>query len=230
MIVGLAALAAFILAVVPWLAPLAYPLRLLITIVHELGHGLAALLTGGQFLRFVVFPSGEGVAYTAGGWRLLVIPAGYLGAAAFGAGLIVAGRTARTSRAVMTGLGGALLALTLLYGTPSIFSPSWQSGLLTVGSGVFLGAAFLWVAARATLGWTLFLLNLIAVQAGLTAFSDLVTLIGLSTRFFGGPSNDAQAMAAATFLPAAFWAVLWAATAIALIGGALWATWVRPGR
>jgi hypothetical protein len=226
----LAVLAAVVLAMTPWLAPLTYPLRLLITIVHELSHGLTALLTGGQFLRFVVFPSGEGLAHTAGGWRLLVIPAGYLGAATFGAGLILAGRSARASRAVMAGLGGALLALTLLYGTPSIFSPYWQSGLLTVVSGLALGGGFLWVAARATPGWTLSLLNLIAVQAGLTAFSDLVVLIGLSTSFFSASTNDAQAMAAATFLPAAFWAILWAGTAIALIGGALWTTWLRPGR
>lgn len=93
--VALAVVAAGALAWTPWLVLVAYPFRLLTTLVHELGHGLAAIVTGGDFLRFVVFPDGSGLAYTAGGWRLIVIPAGYLGAAAFGALLIVAGRRPR---------------------------------------------------------------------------------------------------------------------------------------
>ncbi len=47
------------------LGPLAYPFRLLTTIVHELSHGMVTLLTGGFFLRFVIFPDGAGVDYTA---------------------------------------------------------------------------------------------------------------------------------------------------------------------
>ena len=52
----------------------------MITLVHELGHGLAAILTGGSFLYFEVFPNGGGLAHTSGGLRFVVIPAGYLGA------------------------------------------------------------------------------------------------------------------------------------------------------
>jgi hypothetical protein len=225
---GLAGLTTLALALLPWLSPLNYPFRLLITIVHELGHGLAALLTGGAFLRFVVFSNGEGVAYTAGGWRLLVIPAGYIGAALFGAALISLGRSARWGRVAMGVLGALLLLLSLRYGIPSIATAQWQSGIVTVVSGVLLGAGFLWLARRATPAWTLFLINLVALQVGLTAFSDILTLIGLSTAFFQAPANDARSMAEITFIPAIVWAVLWAITAVALIGGALWRTWLRP--
>ncbi len=138
-IVGLAALAALALVLVPGLGLLSYPFRLLITIVHELSHGLVALLTGGAFLRFVVFADGEGVAYTVGGWRLLVIPAGYLGSALFGASLIHLGRSMRWSRAAMAVLGAALLLLSLRYGLPSIATVQWSSGVITVVAGLAIG-------------------------------------------------------------------------------------------
>jgi Peptidase M50B-like len=215
-----------VLALVPGLNLLGYPFGLLITIVHELSHGLTALLTGGTFVRFVVFPNGEGVAYTAGGWRLLVIPAGYLGSALFGAALICLGRSARWSRAALSIVGGAVLLLSLRYGIPSIFSPQWLSGLITVVAGTALGVAFLLVARRATPGWTLFLTNLLAIQAGLTAFSDLFALIDISSRFFRQPTSDAQSMAQLTSIPAVVWAVLWAIIATALIGAAVWRTWL----
>ena len=50
LIAGAAAVAALI-AWLPWLGPLAFPFRLLSTLVHELSHGLAALATGGRSLR-----------------------------------------------------------------------------------------------------------------------------------------------------------------------------------
>jgi hypothetical protein len=230
-IVGLAGAAALLLTLVPWLWPLNYPFRLLITIVHELSHGLAALATGGSFLRFVVFSNGEGAAYTAGGWRALVIPAGYLGAALFGAALILLGRGHRWSRVVLGVIGATTLLLSLRYGIPSVLSAQWAGGLIATLSGALLGAGFLLAAHRASPAWALFLTNLVAIAAGLTAFADLFALVGIS-RFAqgvaGGPATDARAMAELTFIPAIAWAVLWALVAAALIGGAAWRAWLRP--
>jgi hypothetical protein len=225
-LVGLAGLTSLLLAFVPWLNRLNYPFRLLLTIVHELGHGLAALLTGGNFIRFVVFPNGAGLAYTAGGWRLVVIPAGYLGVALFGAGLILLGRSHRWSRTAMAVIGGGMLVLSVRFGLPGLFSPQFFSALLTTAGGIIFGGLFLWVALKAAPGWIVYLLHLVAIQAGLTAFSDLTALVGMSTRFFDAPANDAASMAELTFLPAFVWAALWAVAALALIGGAIWAAWL----
>lgn len=228
-LIGLAGLATLLIAFVPGLGWLDYPFRLLLTIVHELGHGLAALLTGGEFLRFVIFPNGAGLAYTAGGWRWLIIPAGYVGVALFGALLIALGRNHRWSRVSMGVMGGAMVLLSLRYALPSMFSTDPGSGFLTALSGLVFGSFFVWIAIKATPGWIVFLLHLVAIQAGLTAFSDLSTLMGLSLRFFNAPANDAQSMAELTFIPAVVWAVLWAIVAVVLIGGAIWVTWVKGG-
>jgi hypothetical protein len=210
----------------PGLGWLGYPFRLLITMVHELGHGLAALLTGGEFRRFVISPDGAGLAYTAGGWRWVIIPAGYVGVALFGAVLILLGRSHRWSRAALAVIGGLMILLSLRYGAPSIVSSDFLSGILTTLSGIIFGGFFVGVAWKAAPGWIIFLLHLVAIQAGLTAFSDLATVIGLSTDFFNAPANDARSMAGLTFIPAIIWAVLWAILAVILLGGAIWATWL----
>ena len=226
-LIGLAGLVTLIIVLIPWLSGLDYPFRLLITLVHELSHGLAALLTGGTFIRFVVFPNGAGLAYTAGGWRWVIVPAGYVGVAIFGAVLILVGRSHRWSRLALGVIGAAMALLSLRYGVPSIISSDFLSGILTTVSGVIFGGFFLWVALKAAPGWIIFLLYLVGIQAGLTAFSDLITVMGLSLRFFNAPANDAQSMAELTFIPAIIWAVFWALLAVFLIGGAIWLAWFK---
>ena len=221
----IAALSAIVLG---WLGPLAYPFRLLTTIVHELSHGLVTLLTGGVFLRFVVFPDGAGMAYTAGGIRWLIIPAGYVGAALFGAALITLGRSHQRSRVALGVLGAALALLTLRYGLPTVFSAQFLSGLLTVGTGVGLGALLLVAAWRVGARGSLFLLNLVAFWVGLSALGDLGTLFTVTTVSGLGDLSDAHAMARITFLPPAFWALVWVLVSSAALGFALWRTWLRP--
>lgn len=224
-LIALAGLASLVLAFVPGTGWLAYPFRLLTTLVHELSHGLAALLTGGSFIRFVVFSNGAGLAYTAGGWRWVIVPAGYIGAALFGAVLILLGRSHRWSRLALAIIGLMMGLLSLRYGLPSILSGDLLSGLLTTVSGVIFGGFFLWVALKAAPGWIIFLLHLVAIQSGLTAFSDLTTVLGLSLQFLNAPANDAQSMAELTYIPAVIWAAFWALLAIFLLGSAIWITW-----
>lgn len=224
-LISLAGLMSLVLLAMPLLG---YPFRLLMTIVHELGHGLAAVLTGGEFIRFVVYPNGAGLAFTQGGWRFVVIPAGYLGVALFGAGLILLGRSFKWSRMALALIGGLMIYFALRYGVPTLFAGEMLAGALTIFSGVVFGALILLAAFKAPPGGIVFLLHLLAFQAALTAFSDLIGLIGLSTRFFDAPENDALSMAQLTYIPALVWALLWAVVALALIGSAVWFTWVRP--
>ncbi|MDX1502509.1 MAG: M50 family metallopeptidase [Thermoanaerobaculia bacterium] len=221
-----AALAAALLAVVPWLSPVAYPLRLLLTVVHELGHGLAALATGGRFSHFAVFADGSGVAYTAGGWRLIVVPAGYLGAALFSAALVALAARRRRARWLLGGLGAAVGALSLRYALPALFSAQAGGGLLALLTGAGLGAVFLWIAARAPSVWILFTLHLVAFWGCLGALADLWALAGLSRLPARG--TDAHTMAELALLPPLFWALAWGAIALLLMAAALYRTWLAP--
>lgn len=44
---------------------LLYPFTILATWFHEMGHGLAALLTGNSFERLLIFPDGSGLALSS---------------------------------------------------------------------------------------------------------------------------------------------------------------------
>lgn len=223
----LIALAAIALALIAWNLPALdfamYPLRLFVTFVHESGHGVAALLTGGRFLDLTVMADGSGVATTAGGARALILPAGYLGAALFGAGLFIAANLVRRVRWVSAGLAVLLVLLTLLY------APFLSTGFLVgLGFAAALGA----LAWKGGEDFNRLVLMVLAVLVGLNAVLDLTTLVNHSGASLGAVRNDAAAFSAEIIplVPGALWALCWAGIAVALLAGAAWVAFVRPLR
>lgn len=93
---------------------LLWPLSLFAVLIHELCHGLAALVSGGHFDRFQMESDG-GVAFTRGGQRWLIIPAGYVGTAIFGAGLLFLTNSVKEPGLVAIGLGVVFALLTLAF-------------------------------------------------------------------------------------------------------------------
>jgi hypothetical protein len=194
-----------------------FPLRLLVTFFHEGGHALAALLTGGSVAGIGINPDGSGVTLSAGGLRLAILPAGYLGATAYGTLLLVLLRRGWSGRRVLVLTGALIGALTLAFIRP------WNS-LFGFVSGVLLAGAL--VAASRFLGarpaaWTA---AFVAVQCALNALWDLRTLFYLSSGLAqqAGPGQtDAAQMAALTLIPAPVWAALWTLLALALLWLAL---------
>ncbi|MBI5958354.1 MAG: M50 family metallopeptidase [Chloroflexi bacterium] len=141
----LLAFIAFMIALVLWqmqgLFWFTLPFRWFVTLIHELGHGTAAVLTGGSFLEFQVTDRGAGLAYTSGGWRWVIIQAGYVGTAVFGAGLLfLTHRTTQPGR-VAIGVGIFIGILTLAYSGISLAKLSLvETALAGVAavSGIFL--------------------------------------------------------------------------------------------
>lgn len=106
-----------VLYLVPHLRSIAYPLLLISTAVHELGHGVAAILAGGTFEKFVMYPDASGVATSSGNFgalgRALVAAGGLVGPAVFAAVCFLCARRASTARYALA-LMGALLSLAML--------------------------------------------------------------------------------------------------------------------
>lgn len=225
-IIGLSALAAFVITYIPFINIIDFPFRLLLTMVHELGHGLTAILTGGDFRNFIITPNGSGLAYTAGGIRFMVIAAGYLSVAVFAAALIWLGRDYRWSRLALGIIGVVMMVTSFWFGLPGELSTeAILYSSLTMMAGVIFGALFLRVALKSTPAMIVFFTHLVAIKAGFTAFSDLFGLVGLST-MIAAPRTDAHAMAELTFIPAVVWAIIWIVVAFALIGWAIKSTWL----
>jgi Peptidase M50B-like len=219
----LAMVAVFILWNLPQLDFLLYPVRLFVTYVHEAGHGTAALITGGRFLGFEVMSNGAGQAITAGGSRWLILPAGYLGAALFGAVLFYVNNRFHYSRALAMAIGVGLIVFSILFG---------RIALLSLVVGIAFGVVLIVLGWRANEYVNSFVLNILATLTGLNAVLDVWSLISNSSAALGTIRNDAAAFSAeiAPLIPAAVWAFLWALLALIMLGVAVWFSVVRPLR
>lgn len=279
----LLALGAFVVAFLLWqsnvLSPLVYPLRLFVTFIHELGHGVAAISTGGEFVRFEVKSTGAGLAYSRGGIRPVIIAAGYLGTALFGATLLYFANHVRKPQWIAIGLGLGFSLLTILYtglhivyvdtvelipivilllaggwlfltrqtnqgrwvgvGTAALgvlgtlyFSAGDNTLSLLVGviSGVVLVLIGYQGLASGRPALSQFILNFLAIAVGLNAITDTWFLFKIVSNPDLLVHNDASSMAREFILPAEFWALVWIGTSIALFGGSVWLTFVRPLR
>ena len=63
------------------------PFNWLESYFHEISHGIAALITGGQIVKIELFTNGAGLCTTQGGWRFLISFMGYAGATFWGASI-----------------------------------------------------------------------------------------------------------------------------------------------
>ena len=209
-----------LLYVVPYGHVLAYPLMLLSTLAHEMGHGLAALLVGGSFHRFVMWPDGSGMAVWSGDGGALSLAAvaagGLVGPAVAAAVAFAIGRTVRGARQALVGVA-VILALALLLVVRNLF------GFLFVAV-VLAGCAF---AARKASGEVAqLLLVFLAVQLALSVFSrgDYLFTPTAETATGSMPSDVGQ-MAAALWLPYWFWGLICGALSVAVLIYGIRAYW-----
>lgn len=180
-----------------WRTPLLYPLKIFVVFIHETGHALTAVLTGGQVLTMVVTPWESGYVEYRGGMPLLIAAAGYVGSATFGSiMLLLAGREAWAT----TVFG----VLALLFGGVTLCFVRNGFGL------VFgLGTA----AVFAVLAWKRFpgahyIIDILAVMSTLYALYDLSDFLLI------GAQTDAVILARMTPIPAFAWAILWSVVSV----------------
>jgi hypothetical protein len=214
---------------IPFASILTYPFRIFVTFIHEGGHAIAALLTGNSVSSLSVASDGSGLTYSTGSGflsRLFISSAGYLGATAFGALLLVLIRRTVAARAVLVGSAALIGVLTLFFGLlKPLFAGSWGNLMgipFTVVAGVLITLGLLAVAKYGSARTASFFVSFLAVQCVITALLDLKTLFFLSSPFtLGEAHSDAANMAAYTGVPAMVWTLAWAGIAIVILSLAL---------
>ena len=203
------------------------PLRLFVTYIHEAGHSLMAVITGGRVIGFSVYSDGSGIATTAGGSRALILPAGYLGAAFFGAALFYATNAFKRPRTVSMVVGIGLIIITVMYANIGLDDSPWA---LVIG--IVFGAGLIGMGWKLSRDINLLLLNVLAVVTGLNALLDVWILAQNSdiTAGNGRIRNDALAFSEdiAPILPASVWAIIWAILALAMLAAAVYYSLLRP--
>lgn len=185
---------------IPQLRFIAYPLLLLSTLVHEMGHGLAALLTGGSFHTLVMGYDGSGVAMWSGEPSRLrlgfVAAGGLVGPAVAAAVAFFIARTPRGARTLL--LASSLtLAISMLFVVRGVFAITFVSILL---AGLVMAARF------GSDDFAQLVVVFLAVQLALSVFSRgdyLFTREAVTSE--GVMLSDSSQMAQALFLPFWFW-------------------------
>lgn len=206
------------LYVIPHGDLLAYPLLLISTLVHELGHGVAAVLVGGKFISFKMWADGSGVALhtsPSGGAANAFIAAGGLCGPAVAAAVMIAMAPRPTWARYALGGFGAVLALALLLVVRNGFGVVFTGGLAAVALVIALRGS-----AQLAQGALLFL----AVQLGLSVYSrgDYLFMKTAHTEAGLMPS-DSQHMAQAMGGSYWFWGFMCAAFSVAVLAaGAYW--------
>lgn len=191
-----------------------YPFTILATWFHEMGHGIAAMLTGSQFERLLIFPDGSGVAQSmqpADASRLtnaLISASGPLGPAIAGSLLIMASRTDKQTRAALTVVGLALIISTV------IWVRTLTGWLILPVSGI----AILVLAWRATAAQQHFGIQLLGVQACISVWQQFGYLFS-SGGSVGGElhRSDTSAIADALLLPYWFWGAAISAAIVVML-------------
>ncbi|MEN8375559.1 MAG: M50 family metallopeptidase [Gemmatimonadota bacterium] len=194
-----------------WPTPLIYPLKLFVVLLHEIGHGLAAIATGGEIRSIAITPDQGGVCFCPGGNALLTLSAGYLGSLAFGVGMIEAARRGeRLTRWALMILGGLVLAFAALY-VRTAFS---------LAVAVLAGGALLLAAGRLGHGGRTLVLTFLGLTSALYALLDIRSDVLRRPHL----DSDAAMLADLTGVPTLIWGLIW----VGIAAGALFWT-VRRG-
>lgn len=215
---------------VTWAQALLQPVKVFVTAVHELGHAIACLATGGQVVGMTIVADGQGHGGTTasvGGWPFIYMQTGYLGTAFFGCLLIFLGKFKQAAKPVLCLCGAAigLASLTFMFG--SVWQGKLLQGLGSMTWGVVIGLALLWSGIKLKPGAANFLLIFLAAQTALNSLTDIVILAEASLGMTGPVSfTDATNMEALTGIPAIFWSVLWATISAVMLMLTLWFCYV----
>jgi hypothetical protein len=196
----LASILTIILYCVPFLHPIAYPFILFSTLVHEMGHGFAAIVLGGHFDSFKMWADGSGVASIGGDFsalsRAMVAAAGLLGPAILAGLFFFMVRTEHRARLMLASFG-ILLVLSIMLVVRNLFGVFFVAGMAALCFYFSLGAFK---------KYSQILLAFLAAQLSLSVFSRsdyLFTPVALTSE--GVMPSDVEHIASALYLPYWFW-------------------------
>lgn len=195
----------------------AYPLLLLSTLVHELGHGVTAELVGGNFERFQMFADGSGAAIHTGtpeGVRQALVAAGGLVGPALLAGLgFLFVRSSKASRVFLGALALAFVAAELLV-VRNAFGAVFV-GLVILGLG--------WFAAKRNPEAPQVALAFVSVQLAASVFSRGDYLFKeYADTSLGRLPSDVTHIALALGGPYWMWGLIVGAVSVAIVALGLW--------
>jgi hypothetical protein len=189
-----------------WDSAVLWPVRVLIVMFHELGHAVAAWVTGGSVIEIGLSSNEGGHTLTQGGSRLLILNAGYLGSLCSGIMLLAAARAPHVTRGIVAVLGLTLGTVTLGYVRPFLS--------FGFGYGIVVATLIMAVGLRTSTDSCRLVLRAIGLTSVLYAIFDVIADVFLIDQ----AQTDATMLAEATGVPAVLWGAVW----LVISGAAIW--------
>jgi hypothetical protein len=206
---------------VPGIHFLLTPVNQFVTMVHEMGHVLVTIFTGGHVDFMTVVSDGQGhggLTGTHGGWRLFSVQAGYIGTTLFGCLLIYLGQYPRLSKALLSGLGVAMIISSLMFMAPGLLSAHFFESIGSLLWGLGMGTFCFYLGRKLQAAWANFVVLFLAVQTALSSLALTWSLFPHALGLAGGGFSDATLMAEMVPLTLPiFWVFLWIAISIVML-------------
>ena len=225
MLIAAALLYWVIARLLPFGGTILYPLTLFTTWVHEMGHGVTALLAGGHFHELLIFADASGLATTSSGdgWaRAAVSAGGLLAPPMLGAAILAFAHTPRRARLALAALAGALVLSLALWvrSTVGLVAMPVVAGLL--GWAAWRGFA------RAP-GRRVLLVQFLGVVLALDTLTRL-DYVFTEQATIGGKDrlSDVAVFAQNAGGHHLLWGLAFALVACGLLALGLWRAWSRP--
>jgi hypothetical protein len=177
------------------------PLNWLESYFHEISHGIAALVTGGEIMRIQLFANGAGLCTTRGGLSFVISFFGYAGATFWGWLLFKFANSHQRTAQVVSGLMIVLLLASLIF----------ARDLLTIIIISSLAVMFVFTIKMRRL----YTLQLLLKFFGLSIL--LNSLFSPTYLFDGRDLGDGAALASMTMVPELVWVLLWCVLAVAAL-------------
>lgn len=177
------------------------------TFFHEISHGLAALLTGGEIVRITLNFNGSGTCETVGGAGFLVAFSGYAGSALWGLMIYrTASVVSQSSAKIIVAVIIALLSVTLLFWARSFSSIVILLILISMFSLPLYTK--LWISVKS-------FIQLVGMFVLLDAIRSPLYLLD------GRDLGDGTNLASMTWIPEIIWIALW----VVIAAGSLYTLW-----
>jgi hypothetical protein len=189
----------FVAIVIKQLPLVSIPFNWLESYFHEVSHGIAAMLTGGEVLRIQLFTNGAGLCTTQGGISFVISFAGYAGATLCGWGIYKLASAHKKIAQIFS------ISLFLLLLSSIVF---WGRDLLTWFILGVLACLFLLTIKLHKTYYLQRLMQLIGLLILLNSLSSPSYLLD------GRHLGDGAALASITYIPELIWVFIWFSIAL----------------
>ena len=208
---------------IPFGSTALYPLTLFTTWVHEMGHGLTALMFGGEFRYLEINANAGGLAYAfAGhGWPdAMVAAGGLLAPPLLGALLLAFVHRPRAARIVLAILAGALVLSLAI----------WVRSAAGIIAMPIVAALLGWAAWRGFAenpGRRVVLVHVLSVTLALDTLTRMVRYAFMD-KTSAGQRSDVSAIADNLGGHYVLWGLAITTLALGMLALGLWRAWRRP--